>query len=58
MGIDIPLIMRRILTTAECAPLLCFAIMNESLLAQAHLYAFGHQLEIGEPLGSGKDGSS
>ncbi len=48
--------MRRILTTAECAPLLCFAIMNESLLADARLYASRHQLEIAEPLGSGKDG--
>jgi RIO-like serine/threonine protein kinase len=30
--------------------------MNESLLAQARLYASCHQLEIGEPLGSGRDG--
>jgi len=30
--------------------------MNEILLAQARLYASRHQLEIGEPLGSGKDG--
>jgi hypothetical protein len=30
--------------------------MNESLLAQARLYASCHQLEIGAPLGSGKDG--
>src|SRR6266849_1835881 len=48
--------MRRILTRAEWAPLLCFAIMNESLLVNARLYASQHQLEIAEPLGSGKDG--
>jgi hypothetical protein len=30
--------------------------MNESLLANVRLYAARHQLEIAEPLGSGKDG--
>jgi RIO-like serine/threonine protein kinase len=30
--------------------------MNENLLSQARLFASRHQLEIGEPLGSGKDG--
>ncbi len=30
--------------------------MNENLIPNAKLYASQHQLEIGEPLGSGKDG--
>src|SRR5436190_829484 len=56
MRIGVPLMMRCILTRAECAPLLTFAIMNETLISQARLFASRHQIEIGEPLGSGKDG--
>src|SRR2546423_13976845 len=57
MLIDEPLTMRRISTSAEWAPRLgSVLIMNEILIPKARLYASRRQLELGEPLGSGKDG--
>jgi hypothetical protein len=49
--------MSRIVTMAECAPRLgSVVIMNEILIPKARLYASRRQLELAEPLGSGKDG--
>lgn len=56
MGIDEPLTIKRIFTIAECAPKLSFTFMDEILTINARSYASRHQLQIAEPLGSGKDG--
>src|SRR5437899_2449381 len=56
MRMDWPLMSKRILTWAECAPKVCSVVMNELLIPNARRYASLRQLEIGEPLGSGKDG--
>jgi hypothetical protein len=56
MRIGMPLIINRILTSAEWAPLLGSLFMNELLIPNARRYALRKSLEICGTLGSGKDG--
>src|SRR5438128_1642235 len=56
MRIEVPPAIRRIFTCAECPLYFGVSVMYEILIPDARRYASRHQLEIAEPLGSGKDG--